>query len=278
MIDPAIKCLILFCESDLAVDIALIFNSRAIITPNLVEMARPASEEPETATTQIDPTTPFRLMSLPIEVRRIVYIQLFAGAQLDVNQHGCYFYDGPESYRSGHLPPVLLATSTLRAEATPVFSAALTAVHWGERPTLGFARVPVHYLQHTKVAVIETSSTELVGRTELPHLEELRFHECQGPFKPQGPFGYLQFSDQDVVDMVLEIYNDSDLPQLVREAREQGTWVVPRVFVETEMFVHCVEDCGAHDLWTVRSYLYQNPPLLPLLGTHSRDFGMVRLT
>lgn len=148
------------------------------------------------------PGVPFRFMSLPSEVRVLVYKELFRGmflsggkrcqclgyAKTVPGHEGHQFipdYDGDDTSpgreheitlarvcEPGRLPDVLTVSKSVRDEALPVFSQSITLfLHCEDDKIL--QRLPKDYLSRTQSAILQNGCDAHVDKALMPNLRTL---------------------------------------------------------------------------------------------------------
>lgn len=136
------------------------------------EMLAEVQQHPagEQQPTRID--KPFRFPDLPLEIRNLVYDNLFQGycLKIDIPQRLTSTL-GPRTAQSAGaaLPGILLVSKAIRAEALPCFSKELAAEVYNG-PCI--REIPSEYLRHTKVAAYgSTAISEYIDEETMPSLK-----------------------------------------------------------------------------------------------------------
>lgn len=99
-------------------------------------------------------TGPFRLMDLPMEIRCMIYKELFpTDIRLDLEQPNCSCGEHLHKYRTNNLkhpPGALLAFKELRTECLPLYLSRLQPVTYDVFPNDTLAKIPARYLTEVK--------------------------------------------------------------------------------------------------------------------------------
>lgn len=117
-------------------------------------------------------------------------------------------------------------------------------------PKSAVTNVPAHYLQHTKFAIIDEQSAELLDSDQLPSLKRLRVHLCWDP-EWDGILTEpcVGTTEESITSTVLGALKHKQVWSLLDSGLANGT-LPALVLVETEVELYC-EAREVTGCWTV---------------------------